>query len=108
MSFKDRSRPLPGKHESRVASTFGGKKQVASGATRHAKGDVISDEELIDAKTTAKSFTLNYNVLTKLLSDARKHARTPVLQVEVRSMPEAQKDWVVIQLDHYLSLTGRD
>ena len=108
MSFKDRTRSLPGKQERRVAEKLHGKVQPASGATPHAKGDVISGDELVDAKTTARSFTLSVDVLTKLISDARKHARLPLLQIEVRAMPERHKDWVLVPLDYYLQLTGRD
>lgn len=108
MTFKDRSRGLPRKQEDRLAGLLRGKRQVASGATPHAKGDVISADEIVDAKTTERSFSLNFGVLTKLVSDARKHARLPILQVEVRAMPEGKRDWVVLPLDYYLQLTGRD
>lgn len=104
--YKDRSKALPTQQERRVATEVSGRRQPASGAFTHAKGDVVSAELLIDAKTTDKSFSLTQDVLMKLVTQARKRGKIPMLQVDVRSMPESSQRWAVIPYDYFLQLKG--
>ena len=61
------------KQESQIAKKLDGKRQANSGATKFAKGDVITDDFLIEAKTKTelcKSFTIKKEWLEKNKEEA--------------------------------------
>ena len=49
-------------HEDRVAKKMGGKKQPASGALPMHKGDILSGDFLVEAKTSGKKSFLSFLV----------------------------------------------
>lgn len=72
------------KHEKRLAKATGGQRSVASGAFWFRKGDVRSDDLLIEHKWTGKkSFTLKSDVLEKIVNEAIIDSRTPVLGISL-------------------------
>ena len=72
------------KHEKRLAKITGGQRNVASGAFWFRKGDVRSDDLLIEHKWTGKkSFTIKSDVLEKITTEAIIDFRTPVLGISL-------------------------
>lgn len=67
-------------HEKRLGKALGGKPVAASGAFWSRKGDVRTDDLLVEHKWTGKkSFTLKAEVLEKIVTEAILDGRTPVL-----------------------------
>jgi hypothetical protein len=67
-------------HEKRLAKKLEGKTTAASGAFWSRKGDVRTDDLLVEHKWTGKkSFTLKAEVLEKIVTEAILDGRTPVL-----------------------------
>ena len=72
------------KHEIRLAKRIGGKRNAASGAYWSRKGDVRSDDLLIEHKYTGKKqFTVRSEVLKKIMREAILDGRTPVLGIHL-------------------------
>ena len=72
------------KHEKRLAKVIGGQRNVASGAFWFRKGDVRSNDLLVEHKWTGKkSFTLKSDVLEKITTEAIVDFRTPVLGISL-------------------------
>jgi hypothetical protein len=68
------------KHEKRLAKKIDGQRSAASGAFWSRKGDVRSDELLIEHKWTGKkSVTIKSEVLKKITTEAILDSRMPVL-----------------------------
>lgn len=68
------------KHEKRLEKVAGGKRNAASGAFWNRKGDVRTDDLLIEHKWTGKkSVTIKAEVLEKITKEAILDSRTPVL-----------------------------
>ena len=68
------------KHEDRLAKAVGGSRTAASGAFWSRKGDVRSQDLLIEHKWTGKSqVTVKAAVLEKIVKEAILDGRTPVL-----------------------------
>ncbi len=68
------------KHEKRLAKKVDGQRSAASGAFWSRKGDVRSDELLIEHKwTSKKSVTIKSDVLKKITTEAILDSRIPVL-----------------------------
>ncbi len=68
------------KHEKRLAKKVDGQRSAASGAFWSRKGDVRSDELLIEHKWTGKkSVTIKSEVLKKITTEAILDSRIPVL-----------------------------
>jgi len=68
------------KHEKRLEKVAGGKRNAASGAFWSRKGDVRTDDLLIEHKWTGKkSVTIKSEVLQKITKEAILDSRTPVL-----------------------------
>ena len=68
------------KHEKRLEKVAGGKRNAASGAFWSRKGDVRTDDLLIEHKWTGKkSVTIRSDVLEKITKEAILDSRTPVL-----------------------------
>lgn len=63
------TREVSSNQEKKIAKTLGAKRTPNSGATKFYKGDIISDDWLIEAKTCMeikKSFSIKREWLTKL------------------------------------------
>lgn len=72
------------KHEKRIAKRIGGKRTAASGAYWSRKGDVRSDDLLIEHKYTGKKqTTIKSDVLKKIMREAILDGRTPVLGIHL-------------------------
>jgi Holliday junction resolvase len=68
--------------ELRVADELGGKLVRGSGRGAR-KGDVITDEYLVEVKETGRPFfDVTENMLLKIHQEAMLHERTPVLAIE--------------------------
>jgi hypothetical protein len=75
------------KHEKRLAKAVGGQRNVASGAFWFRKGDVRSQDLLIEHKWTGKkSFTIKSDVLEKITTEALLDSRTPVLGISLNGV----------------------
>jgi hypothetical protein len=88
------------KHEKRLAKIVGGQRNVASGAFWFRKGDVRSQDLLIEHKWTGKkSFTLKSNVLEKITTEALLDSRTPVLGISLNDV-----NYVVMDENDFLTM----
>jgi hypothetical protein len=88
------------KHEARLAKKFGGQRTAASGAFWNRKGDVRSDELLIEHKWTGKaSFTVKATVLEKIVTEAIVDSRMPVLGFSLNN-----ENYVMLLEDDFLEL----
>lgn len=83
--------------EKKIAKAVGGKRQANSGATAFQKGDVITDQFLIEAKTKTtdcKSFTIKEDWLLKNEEEAFAMNRESALCFDFG--PSANKRYYVI------------
>lgn len=88
------------KHENRLAKKIGGKRVAASGAFWSRKGDVRSEDLLIEHKWTGKSsFSMKAVVLEKIVKEAILDGRMPVLGFSLNS-----NNYVVLTEDDFLEL----
>lgn len=88
------------KHEERLAKRVKGKRVAASGALWSRKGDVRSDDLLIEHKWTGKaSFTVKATVLEKIVKEAILDSRTPVLGFSLNN-----ENYVMLTEDDFLEL----
>lgn len=87
-------------HERRLEKVIGGQRTAASGAFWSRKGDVRSDDLLIEHKyTSKKSISLTHAVLDKIRTEAIMDGRMPVLALHLSG-----RDYVVISEDDFLAL----
>jgi hypothetical protein len=87
-------------HEKRLGKKFGGTPTAASGAFWSRKGDVRTDDLLIEHKWTGKkSFTLTAQVLEKIVTEAILDGRTPVLGISLNS-----KNYVLLEENDFFDL----
>jgi hypothetical protein len=88
------------KHENRLAKRVGGKRNAASGAFWQRKGDVRSEELLIEHKWTGKKqVTIKSEVLKKITREAILDSRIPVLGIHLDG-----EDYVILLEDDYLEM----
>jgi hypothetical protein len=88
------------KHEKRIAKAVGGKTTAASGAFWSRKGDVRSDDLLIEHKWTGKkSFSLKAEVLEKIVTEAIIDSRMPVLGISLNN-----NNYVLLTEDDFLEM----
>lgn len=88
------------KHENRLAKAVGGSRTAASGAFWSRKGDVRSDDLLIEHKWTGKlSFSVKAAVLEKIVKEAIMDSRTPVLGISLNN-----ENYVLLTEDDFLEL----
>jgi len=86
------------KHEDRLAKAIGGSRIAASGAFWSRKGDVRSDELLIEHKWTGKKqVTVKADVLEKIIKEAILDGRMPVLGFHLNG-----KNYVLLDEDDFL------
>lgn len=88
------------KHEDRLAKAVGGKRNAASGAFWSRKGDVRSDDLLIEHKWTGKKqVTVQAAVLEKIVKEAILDGRMPVLGFHLNG-----ENYVMLTEDDFLEL----
>jgi hypothetical protein len=88
------------KQERHVATAINGRIVPASGAFWSHKGDVRTDDLLIEAKTTvAASFAIKKAVWEKIRREALLDGRTPVLAVQIQN-----RNLVVLDEEDFLEL----
>lgn len=88
------------KHENRLAKVVGGSRTAASGAFWSRKGDVRSEDLLIEHKWTGKlSFTVKAAVLEKIVKEAIMDSRMPVLGISLNN-----ENYVLLTEDDFLEL----
>ena len=94
-------------HEDRVAKKMKGKKQPASGAQLLHKGDVLSGNFLVEAKTSGKkSIRVNQAWLEKISNEAAQTNKIPVLALGFPNMPVPHdRDWVCVPMKEFVKLT---
>lgn len=79
-------------HEKRDSKNFSGKMTPGSGS-KSIKGDVQTDDLLIECKCTEKSqYILKKEVLQKLKSQAFNIGKTPILSLEI-----CDEKWMLIE-----------
>lgn len=92
------------RQERETASDTGGRVQPGSGSRWHSKGDVRDQEALIECKQTGKdSFILKITTLHKIVIEAYKEGKRPVLQVEFAHAVPGK--FAVITWDDYIRFT---
>lgn len=104
MKDRTKSRTRPTEQEYEAARDIGGKRQRASGAMQNDKGDAISEYELVDCKTTKRSFTLSADEVLKHTGHSMRKGLVPVFQIELRDLPTNRQKWAVLPWDEYLEL----
>lgn len=88
------------KHENRIAKRIGGKRTAASGAYWSRKGDVRSDDLLIEHKYTGKKqTTIKSDVLKKIMREAILDGRTPVLGIHLDG-----EDYVILTENDFIEM----
>jgi hypothetical protein len=87
-------------HEKRLEKVIGGSRTAASGAFWSRKGDVRSEDLLVEHKYTAKkSISLSSAVLKKITHEAIFDGRTPVLAFHLDN-----QDYVVLLEDDFIEM----
>ena len=88
------------KHEKRLAKKIGGSRTAASGAYWQRKGDVRSDDLLIEHKYTGKkSFSVKSDVLKKIMREAILDGRMPVLGIHLDG-----EDYVILSEHDFIEM----
>lgn len=87
--------------EGAIADRFGGRVRKASGATPTQKGDVITRDLLIEAKTVikegARSIRVEADWLEKITREARDAGRAPALEIKIPSIRMGTEDtWIMV------------
>lgn len=91
------------KHEKRIAKKIGGSRNAASGAFWSRKGDVRSDDLLIEHKWTGKKqITIKSDVLKKIVREAILDGRTPALGIHLE-----EKNYVILLEDDFIEMRDK-
>ena len=91
------------KHEKRLAKKIGGKRNAASGALWSRKGDVRSDDLLIEHKWTGKKqFTVKSDVIKKNVREAILEGRMPVFGIHLDG-----EDYVILLEDDFIEMRDK-
>jgi len=81
--------------EKQRAKELGGRAQPGSGNQFNAKGDIKSDEYLIEHKyTDTNSYSLNINTLLKIEREAQEIGKLPAMIIEIKD-----RKFVVLRYD---------
>lgn len=88
------------KHEKRIAKKIGGKTNAASGALWSRKGDVRSDDLLVEHKWTGKKTkTIKADELRKITREAILESRMPVFGLHLDGV-----NYVILLEDDFLEM----
>lgn len=83
--------------ESRLAEKFGGRITPGSGNKWHSKGDVKTDQYLIEAKTTSKKqYTLKADDLEKHEKYSLLEGKDPLFVIEMNG-----REWCVLAMEDF-------
>ena len=98
MGSKKSIKKQANEREKRIAKDLGGSAVPASGSLDGAKGDVSTDQFLIDSKhTSSKSMIVTSKMLNKISKEAREIGKTPALILELGEVQlGTSKEWVCI------------
>lgn len=92
------------RQEKKSASAHGGRLTPRSGAGWVHKGDVSTQDEVIECKATGKTqITLKAVWLTKVFGEATRKLKRPVLEFSL-----AGEDYIVLRRHDYLELKERN
>jgi hypothetical protein len=98
--------------ERKVAKSLGGRLTPASGAVEGAKGDIRTDDFLIEAKSTiASSMKLELDWLIKINSEAQAIGKTPALSIRFvteNGQPKRGGSFVCIPEWYFNELINKD
>jgi len=98
--------------EKNTAKRLGGRLTPASGAVEGAKGDIVLDDFLVEAKSTIKnSISLKLDWLLKITGEARKVGKTPALAITFTTgngRPVHNGRYVIIREDDFKELIDGD
>lgn len=96
--FDDRKKKKSVKQEDRLAKRLGGRRQKASGACPHNRGDVRMPELLTEAKRTdKKSISIKIAYLEKISLEAIQCDSVPAVAIAFLDTPPlVDRDWVMI------------
>jgi hypothetical protein len=90
-------------HEKRIAKAIGGSTNAASGAFWSRKGDVRSEDLLVEHKWTGKkSKTIQSSELKKLINEAIMDGRTPVFGIHLDG-----EDYVILLENDFLEMRNK-
>jgi Holliday junction resolvase len=94
--------------ENQWAKELGGKRVTGSGCTDGAKGDIKSDDFLIELKeTTNKSILVDQTIISKICREAREAGKKPALAIQFSKTPlGVPRKWVAIPLELFKELTN--
>ena len=93
------TRKFSNKEEKSIQRTVGGMRQPNSGATPFMKGDIITGEYMLDAKSTeSRQIIVDERMLQKLESDAMTVAKKPGLVLTFPKCQIRNKKWLLIPL----------
>lgn len=96
---KDRKRQI-NEGERKLAKRLDGIRRPGSGSFDGYKGDVATDEFLIDQKKTeAGSYRIQGSVLNKITFEARQANLTPAIVLELVTAKTTPSEWAIIPLD---------
>ena len=91
------------KHEKRIAKKVGGQTTAASGAFWSRKGDVRSEDLLIEHKYTGKKqTTIKSDVLKKIMREAILDGRMPVLGIHLDG-----ENYVILLEDDFIEMRDK-
>ena len=96
--------------ESRVSKLLKAKKTPASGALDFAKGDMVTDTHVIEAKSTVtKTMGIKHSWLGKIAKEAKHQNKRPAITLSFTT-PEGKAvkdgDWVAIPLTDWADFLG--
>lgn len=101
----------PTEQEFRVAGSLSGHRQRGSGASDYAKGDVKTDDFLIECKQTEKkSLSVKGEWLSKITREAMAAGKLPALSIEIKGTGDrlVEHDWVAVPMSVFKRLTSGD
>ena len=83
--------------EKHLAKKFGARRTPNSGATTHFKGDLITLGEIVDIKSAKGSqIIITIAMLDKLVDDAFRMGREPVLMLDFPNSKLQNKQWILL------------
>lgn len=90
------------KREGEFAKEIGGRLTPNSGSTPHTKGDVLSTDKMFDLKSTkSNQIIVTVSMLKKLLDDASRVGRDPVLVLDFPNSDLKNKKWICIPIEDF-------
>lgn len=93
--------------EENVAKKSGGERQIGSGRFEEYKGDIDTDNEKFEVKSTeTKGLYVTKETLTKIYKEATDEKKRPRLVVSLRN-DEVPDDWVLMPMDDYALLNEK-